>query len=115
MDRVTSHRETRRGIMRAYGLAALVLAPVYALFFVGFRAWWSALGAVISGALAVLAFVLGRNPRVKVEREVMVSSLWLGAVLTTLTTGGLSSPILLWLALSPFVAGAILEIGRAHV
>lgn len=108
MDRVTSHRETRRGIMRAYGLAALVLAPVYALFFVGFRAWWSALGAVISGALAVLAFVLGRNPRVKVEREVMVSSLWLGAVLTTLTTGGLSSPILLWLALSPFVAGAIL-------
>ncbi len=106
MDPVASHRETRRGIMRAYGMAALVLAPAYALFFCVFRAWGSAIGALISGVLTVLAFVLGRYP--KVDREVMVSGLWLGAVLTSLTTGGLSSPILLWLALSPFVAGAIL-------
>lgn len=108
MDPVVSHRETRRGIMQAYGTAALVLAPAYALFFVGFHAWRSAAGAFVSGVLTLLAIFLGRIPSAKVEREVMVLGLWLGAVLTTLTTGGLTSPILLWLAISPFVAGAIL-------
>ncbi len=100
--------ETRQRILHAYLLAALLLGPAYAGFFAIFGAWRSFGAPAVFTAVSLLSALLAHRRRCRTAVTLLLAGLWFGPVWATLTTGGLRSPILIWLTPTPFMAGALL-------
>ncbi|MFZ5442770.1 MAG: ATP-binding protein [Myxococcota bacterium] len=101
-------RETRRRILSAYLSASLTLGPAYAAFFAFFGAWWSFVAPAAFTAMSVTAWVLKRRNICGWATGLLLSGLWFGPAWAVLTTGGIHSPLVIWLTPTPFMAGALL-------
>jgi two-component system chemotaxis sensor kinase CheA len=101
-DQAVRHR-----ILGIYTTTCLTLGPLYAGFFAVFGAWislWVPLAFTVASAAAYVAW---RRNDDRTGTALVVGALWLAPAFVVLTTGGLASPIVIWLAPTPFMAGAL--------
>lgn len=101
-------REVRQRLLCIYLYAALSLAPMYAGFFWFFDAPKAALGPGLFVVLAMVTLILYRFGRSAIAAVVLVFGFWWGPGWSLLVTGGLSSPMLIWMAPGAFMAGPLL-------
>jgi two-component system chemotaxis sensor kinase CheA len=95
-------------VLRVYNLAALTLGPMYTRFFLIFGAWWSALGPFAFGIATSVAYVLFRRNQLRAAGVTLVWAIWTAPAWCVITTGGLDSALMIWMAPSPFMAGPLL-------
>jgi len=98
-----------RVVIRNYLNASILLGPLFTGLFVFFEAWWSAFASISYTIAALVGFYLCRKQQVFAAALTLILSLWLAPAWCFLFTGGLSSPLLLWLAPTPLMAGLLLS------
>jgi len=95
-------------ILKIYLWASIGLGPLYALFFLYFSAWTNAIAPFFYTLSSILAFLfLGKN-NYKFSAFLLVFSLWLAPAWCTIHSGGLFSPMVIWLAPTPLMAGILM-------
>ena len=109
---MTSSKSTdenvRRKILEAYLTASILLGPGYAGFFALFGAWANFAAPALFTVMSMAALVLCRAQRLKASSRLLVLSLWAAPAWCTLVSGGIYSPLIIWLTPTPFMAGALL-------
>lgn len=107
-DAYTGDDPTRRNVLRVYILAAMVLGPGYTAFFGVFDAWWTAIGPMYFGVATFTAFFLHRKGHHRQAALLLVFALWTAPAWCAVFSGGIDSPLVIWLAPSAFIAAPLL-------
>ncbi len=89
--------------------AAIPLGISYALFFYYFEVWRSFLAPLVFVISVFISLVLlYRFALIKISSYLFVLSLWLAPAWTIASTGGVSSPLIIWLIPSIFLSAGLL-------
>ena len=83
-------------LLGAYIRTSAVLGPVYALCFVWFSAWMCCVGALLFTLINFVAWQEMRKRRYT-RSAIAVCGLWIGPAWCLLFSGGLASPMFVWL------------------
>jgi HPt (histidine-containing phosphotransfer) domain-containing protein len=91
-----------------YLLASSVLGPGYGGIFAFFDAWWCAFIGGVYTLGSVVGWGLYSRQRYRAAAIVLVVNIYVAPAWAILFTGGVHSPIMIWLTPATFMAGAML-------
>ncbi len=95
-------------MLAVYLLAGATLGPAYSAFFAFFGAWNSLLAPAAFTVITAAAAILYRAGRDREAAVILVLGFWAGPAWCALFSGGIYSPLVIWLTPAPFMAGAVL-------
>jgi PAS domain S-box-containing protein len=94
--------------LKYYQASSFALGVPFVAFFVYAQAPMSSLGPAIFLAFVVVSLILSRENSCKAASVLLVGSLWAAPTWCINFTGGINSPLLIWLAPPAFMAGVLL-------
>ncbi len=95
-------------VLRYYQLSSLALGAGYCLFFLYFEAYWNLLGPGVF-LLCVLMSLSLPPDRERLAAILLAGALWAAPSWCILVSGGLTSPLIIWLAPPAFMAGVLIS------
>lgn len=102
------NQTTEKNILRNYQYSSIVLGLSFCLFYIYVNAWLSLFGPAVFIALVFLSIALERNNQYKLASIILVVSLWCAPAWCMLFSGGLYSPLLIWMTPTIFMGGVLL-------
>ncbi|MBT5232188.1 MAG: PAS domain S-box protein [Methylococcales bacterium] len=92
-----------------YLKVSALLALSFAAFFIFFEAWWCLVGPVMHSILSAIGFWTYRYNNPRAALLLLILSIWLAPVWCVFFSGGLQSPLLIWLILGPLITIFLLD------
>ena len=95
-------------ILRYYQYTSIILGACFCIFYAYFNAEMSFVGPACFIVLVCLSIILERNSRHGLASIILVVSLWCAPAWCIFFSGGMYSPLLIWMTPTILIAGVLL-------
>lgn len=102
------HEDINHEILKKYQYSSLILGFSFCTFYWYFSAWINLIAPAVFMLMVCLSIFLSRHNNDKFPSILLVISLWSAPAWCILFSGGINSPLLIWMTPTIFMAGALL-------
>ena len=95
-------------VLKYYQISSLLLGAGYCAFFIFFQAYWNLLGPAAFLVFVLISYSMPKSLE-KIAAIMLVCASWFAPGWCILVSGGLLSPLIIWLAPPTFMAGILIN------